>query len=148
MGILDRFLGWFFFFFYYSTWRQKGGKKASTLLSTMQNTRCLKSNSCIPCPLGPGPNNSWGERWMERGREGRWRLNGTHAGELKRKEKARPKKSHLEGSNIPILSYHYFQCTTTPNCPSDASFLGKIWAHPLCMTHKIIQQWLWGITRS
>lgn len=34
---------------------------------------------------------------MERGREERWRLNWTHEGELKRKEKVRPRKSFILG---------------------------------------------------
>ena len=58
-----------------------------------KNARCHKSNQLRSLPIGsPNPSNCWGERWIERDREGEWRLNGTHPRELERKEKARPRK--------------------------------------------------------
>lgn len=46
---------------------------------------------------------------MERGREGRWKLNGDHEGKLERKEKVRPEESHPGGGSLPALGYHDFR---------------------------------------
>lgn len=48
---------------------------------------------------------------MERGREGRWGLNGTPEGERERKEKVRSEESYPGEGSLPALGYYDFQST-------------------------------------
>lgn len=64
MGILYRFEDLFVVFLLIHL-KTKEKKKQTLYLAQCKMQRVSNLTSCIPCPLGSGPNNSWGERWMD-----------------------------------------------------------------------------------